>query len=104
MEPFESALKTFDADKDGKLSRAEYATEKGFGEHFGWVDADGNDSLDEAEYNDARAMGIGEYGVAALSPAGLQRQGRSGRRRSGGSRRTCRSSRRRWSTTGWSTW
>ena len=71
MEPFESALKTFDTDKDGKLSRAEYATEKGFGEHFGWVDADGNDSLDKAEYDDARAMGIGEYGVAALKPAGL---------------------------------
>jgi outer membrane protein assembly factor BamB len=72
MEPFESALKTFDADKDGKLSRAEYATEKGFGEHFGWVDADGNDSLDKAEYDDARAMGLGEYGVAALKPAGLR--------------------------------
>ena len=71
MEPFEAALKTFDTDKDGKLSRAEYATEKGFGEHFGWVDADGNDSLDKAEYNDARAMGIGEYGVAAIKPAGL---------------------------------
>ena len=71
MEPFEAALKTFDTDKDGKLSRAEYATEKGFGEHFGWVDADGNDSLDKAEYDDARAMGIGEYGVAAIKPAGL---------------------------------
>jgi outer membrane protein assembly factor BamB len=70
MEPFEAALKTFDADKDGKLSRSEYATEKGFGDHFGWVDADGNDSLDKAEYDDARAMGIGEYGVAALKPAG----------------------------------
>ncbi len=71
MEPFESALKTFDTDKDGKLSRAEYATEKGFGEHFGWVDADGNDSLDKAEYDDARAMGIGEYGITAIKPAGL---------------------------------
>jgi outer membrane protein assembly factor BamB len=71
MEPFESALKTFDTDKDGKLSRAEYAIEKGMGEHFGWIDADGNDSLDQEEYDDARAMGIGEYGVAALKPAGL---------------------------------
>ena len=104
MEPFEAALKTFDTDKDGKLSRAEYATEKGFGEHFGWVDADGNDSIDKAEYDDARAMGIGEYGVAAIKPAGLKRQGRSERRRCGASRRTCRSSRRRWSTTACSTW
>jgi len=71
MDPFESALAAFDTDKDGKLSRAEYATEKGFGEHFGWLDADGNDSVDKAEYEDARAMGIGEYGVAALRPAGL---------------------------------
>jgi outer membrane protein assembly factor BamB len=72
MEPFEAALKTFDADKDGKLSRTEYATEKGFGEHFGWVDADGNGSVDKTEYDDARAMGIGEYGIAALKPAGLR--------------------------------
>jgi outer membrane protein assembly factor BamB len=72
MEPFEAALKTFDADKDGKLSRVEYATEKGFGEHFGWVDADGNDSLDKTEYDDARAMGIGEYGITAIKPAGLR--------------------------------
>jgi outer membrane protein assembly factor BamB len=72
MEPFEAALKTFDADKDGKLSRAEYATEKGFGEHFGWVDANGDDIVDRTEYEDARAMGIGEYGVTAIKPAGLR--------------------------------
>jgi outer membrane protein assembly factor BamB len=72
MEPFEAALKTFDTDKDGKLSRPEYATEKGFGEHFGWLDADGNDIVDKAEYDDARSMAIGEYGVAAIKPAGLE--------------------------------
>jgi outer membrane protein assembly factor BamB len=72
MEPFEAALKTFDADKDGKLSRPEWATDKGMGEHFGWVDADDNGSVDAAEYNDARAMGVGEYGIAALRPAGLR--------------------------------
>ncbi|MEO5820076.1 MAG: PQQ-binding-like beta-propeller repeat protein [Vicinamibacteraceae bacterium] len=71
MEPFATALQTFDTDKDGKLSRPEWATEKGMGEHFGWVDADGSGSVDAAEYDDARAMGIGEYGVAALKPAGL---------------------------------
>jgi outer membrane protein assembly factor BamB len=72
MEAFETAVKTFDADKDGKLSRPEYAHDKGMGEHFGWVDADSNGSIDAAEYNDARAMGIGEYGVAAIRPAGLR--------------------------------
>jgi len=72
MEPFESALKTFDTDQDGKLSRAEYATEKGFGEHFGWLDANGDDIVDRREYEDARAMGVGEYGVAAIKPAGLR--------------------------------
>ena len=99
MEPFESALKTFDTDKDGKLSRAECATEKGFGEHFGWVDADGNDSLDKAEYDDARGDGHRRVRRRRAQAGRPQRQGRSGRRRSGGSRRTCRSSRRRWSTT-----
>jgi outer membrane protein assembly factor BamB len=72
MEPFEAVLKTFDTDKDGRLSRAEYATEKGFGEHFGWIDANGDGSVDAPEYNDARAMGVGEYGVAAIRPAGLR--------------------------------
>jgi outer membrane protein assembly factor BamB len=72
MEPFEAALKTFDANQDGKLSRPEWATDKGMGEHFGWVDADSNDVVDAAEYNDARAMGVGEYGIAALRPAGLR--------------------------------
>src|SRR4029077_19946826 len=71
MDSFESALTTFDTDKDGKLSKPEYAIEKGIGEHFGWLDADDNGSLDAAEYNDARAMGIGEYGLAAFKPAGL---------------------------------
>jgi outer membrane protein assembly factor BamB len=71
MEPFAAALKTFDTDKDGKLSRPEWAIEKGMGEHFGWVDADDNGTVDAAEYDDARAMGVGEYGIAALKPAGL---------------------------------
>ncbi len=72
MEPFEAALTKFDADRDGRLSSAEYATEKGLGVHFGWVDADGNGRIDAPEYNDARGMGIGEYGVAAIRPAGLR--------------------------------
>jgi outer membrane protein assembly factor BamB len=72
MEPLASALKTFDTDRDGRLSRAEYAIEKGMGEHFGWVDADGDGFVTAAEYDDARAMGVGEYGIAALEPAGLR--------------------------------
>jgi outer membrane protein assembly factor BamB len=72
MEPFETALKTFDTNKDGQLSGAEWATDKGMGEHFGWVDADGSGVVNAIEYNDARAMGVGEYGVAALKPAGLR--------------------------------
>lgn len=72
MEPLAAALKTFDTDKDGRLSRAEYAIEKGMGEHFGWVDADDDGFVTAAEYDDARAMGVGEYGIAALEPAGLR--------------------------------
>ncbi len=72
MEPFATALQTFDTNKDGQLSGAEWATEKGMGEHFGWVDADGSGMVNAVEYNDARAMGVGEYGVAALKPAGLR--------------------------------
>ena len=71
MESFESALKTFDTDKDGKLSKPEYAIEKGIGEHFGWVDADDNGMVEKAEYDDARRWASASTGLAAVRPAGL---------------------------------
>jgi outer membrane protein assembly factor BamB len=69
MESFESLLATLDADKDGRLTRAEFTKDKsGWAEHFGWLDANRDDVLLKAEYDVGRDMGIGEYGVAAIRP------------------------------------
>lgn len=69
METFAAMLAKHDTDKDGRLSRQEFSKDTtGWAEHFGWLDANRDDILLEAEYNIARDMGIGEYGVAAIRP------------------------------------
>ena len=69
METFAAMLAKLDTDKDGRLSRQEFSGDTtGWAEHFGWLDANRDDMLLEAEYNVARDMGIGEYGVVAIRP------------------------------------
>jgi len=70
MPTFESQLKAYDKDQDGRLSQAEFAVDKGLGEHFGWIDADGDKFVTAREWNEARAMGMGEVGAVAIR-AGL---------------------------------
>ena len=36
------------------------------GEHFGWLDANGDNFVDGKEWNTAREMGIGPYGAVAI--------------------------------------
>lgn len=69
MESYESLLAALDADKDGRLTKPEFMKDKsGWAEHFGWLDANRDDVLLAAEYQVARDMGIGEFGVAAVRP------------------------------------
>ncbi len=66
MPTFESQLKTLDKDHDGRLSRAEFEIDKDLGEHFNWIDADGDNFLTAMEWNHAREMGNGESGAIAI--------------------------------------
>jgi outer membrane protein assembly factor BamB len=68
MPTFEAVLGMYDKDHDGRLSHEEFKGDKDLGEHFGWIDADGDGFITAAEWNDARNMGIGEYGAIAIQP------------------------------------
>ena len=59
-----------DKDGDGLLSAVEVKEEKGWVEHFGWVDGDGNGKLTAAEWEAARQFGVGEYGAVAIPLGG----------------------------------
>jgi outer membrane protein assembly factor BamB len=71
LESYDSLLKRLDSDKDGRMTKAEFVkdTAGGWAEHFGWLDLNRDDVLLAAEYDVARNMGIGEFGVAAVRPA-----------------------------------
>ena len=68
MPAFETVLAKYDKDKDGRLSLQEFRDDPELGEHFGWVDANSDNFIDAAEWNTARAMGMGEYGAVAIRP------------------------------------
>ena len=65
---FESTLATYDKDKDGRLSKAEFQEYKEWAEHFGWIDADKSGYVDAAEWKKVSEFGAGEYGVVSLKP------------------------------------
>ena len=72
MPTFESVLAMYDKDHDGRLSREEFKGDPDLGEHFGWIDTDGDGFITAAEWNVARNAGIGEYGAMAIEPGAAQ--------------------------------
>src|SRR5258708_1060785 len=66
MPTFESMLEKYDKDKDHRLSEEEFRADAEMGEYFGWLDANNDHFIDAQEWNEARKMGIGEYGAIAL--------------------------------------
>jgi outer membrane protein assembly factor BamB len=74
MPAFETVLAKYDKDKDGRLSQQEFRDDPDLGEHFGWIDANGDAFVDAQEWNTARAMGMGEYGAVAIWPANARGQ------------------------------
>lgn len=63
---FASALAQYDKDKDGRLSQEEFKDDKDYGEHFGWIDTNGDHFIVETEWTAASNTYIGEYGAIAV--------------------------------------
>jgi outer membrane protein assembly factor BamB len=78
MPTFEAMLAMYDKDHDGRLSHKEFKGDKDLGEHFGWIDADGDGFIGAAEWNAARSLGTGEYGAVAIRPDKAQGKLESG--------------------------
>ena len=68
LPPFESYLAKYDKDGDGRLSAEEFRADPELGEHFGWLDTNDDNFIDAKEWNEARALGKGDYGAFALRP------------------------------------
>jgi outer membrane protein assembly factor BamB len=68
MPTFASVLTMYDKDHDGRLSHDEFKGDKDLGEHFGWIDANSDGYVTEPEWNEARSMGVGDYGAIAIRP------------------------------------
>ena len=69
-----AALAQHDKDKDGRISRAELLLDKELGEHFGWIDESDDAFIIEAEWNVARALGMGAWGAVAMTPGAANGQ------------------------------
>jgi outer membrane protein assembly factor BamB len=67
MPAFASALAQYDKNQDGRISEEEFKGDEWF-PHFGWIDANRDGLLEEAEWNQARSLGTGDYGILAIRP------------------------------------
>jgi outer membrane protein assembly factor BamB len=68
LPPFATILAKYDKDKDGRISWDEFHNDPDLGEHFGWIDSNSDNFIDEKEWNAARMLGQGDHGVFALRP------------------------------------
>jgi outer membrane protein assembly factor BamB len=69
---FDTYLEKLDTNKDRRLSAQEFSVDKDLGEHFGWIDVDGDGFITETEWNTTRNLGVGDYGAVAIRPAGAR--------------------------------
>jgi outer membrane protein assembly factor BamB len=73
MPAFEAVLAMYDKDHDGRLSYDEFKGDKDLGEHFGWIDTDGDKFITAQEWNYARGLGgNADFGAVAIRPAKTQ--------------------------------
>lgn len=65
---FAPMLSKYDKDKDGRLSLEEFRGDADLGEHFGWIDINGDNIIEADEWNTTREFGVGEWGAIAVRP------------------------------------
>ncbi|MBL8177341.1 MAG: PQQ-binding-like beta-propeller repeat protein [Bryobacterales bacterium] len=64
---FAAVLEKLDKNHDRKVSAEEAKNEKDWFEHFGWVDRNDDKLLEDAEWNEARNLGVGQFGAFSVS-------------------------------------
>jgi len=69
---FDTYLEKLDTNKDRRLSAQEFSVDTEMGEHFGWIDIDGDGFITETEWNTTRNLAVGDYGAIAIRPAGAR--------------------------------
>ena len=70
---FAAARAKLDRDGDGRLSIPESSGEKEWFEHFGWLDSNHDERIEEREWETARAYGVGEFGAVSIPLVGKGR-------------------------------
>ena len=68
LPPFDGYVAKLDTNKDRRLSREEFSADKEMAEHFGWIDADDDGVITEAEWTLTGNLGRGDYGAIAVRP------------------------------------
>jgi outer membrane protein assembly factor BamB len=63
---FAAVAAKVDKDSDRRLSMEESKTESDWFEHFGWVDANQDKLIDAREWEEARGLGVGDYGAMSI--------------------------------------
>ena len=64
--PFEQTLQKYDSNKDQLVSREEMKSQAEASEHFGWLDANNDGSVDRAEYDFVRNSTTSGHGLTAV--------------------------------------
>lgn len=70
LPPFEDSLKKEDKDNDRRIHRDEMKANAEFAEHFGWLDANNDNYVDQAEYDFVRTSTMAGHGVTAIRLGG----------------------------------
>ena len=68
--PYEDSLKKYDKDKDQRIHREEMKAEAEMVEHFGWLDANNDGYVDQAEYDFVRNSTVSGHGLTAVRLGG----------------------------------